>query len=166
MRQVIVADSLIGVTGLARRRDLALHETLRNAGGGEYARGIVRVWLFIAGIDGALAVIMAAVGAHGFSLADKPAHWFASANEIQFWHAIALVGVAALARQVRRPVLLLLNAAGALFATGTLLFSGTLYVQAITGSPPLPMAAPAGGIALIAGWLVLAASGLVSGAKT
>ena len=121
----------------------------------------MRIWLFIAGVDGALAVIMAAVGAHAVVLAAKPAHWFASANDIQFWHAIALVGVAALARHARRPRLLLLNAAGALFAGGTVLFSGTLYIQAITGSVPLPTAAPIGGASLICGWIALALAALV-----
>lgn len=121
----------------------------------------MRLWLFIAGIDGALAVIMAAVGAHAVSLADRPAHWFASANDLQFWHATALIGVAALARHAERPALLLLNAAGVLFAGGTLLFSGTLYIQAITGSAPLPMAAPIGGTSLILGWLALAVAALM-----
>ena len=73
----------------------------------------------------------------------------------------ASVGVAALVLPARRPRLPLLNAAGALFAAGTLLFSGTLYIEAITGSAPLPMAAPIGGTLLIVGWLALAVTALV-----
>lgn len=123
----------------------------------------MRLWLFIAGVDGALAVVMAAVGAHGATLAERPAHWFASANDIHVWHAIVLVGVAALVRRSRGPSALMLNVAGTLFATGTVLFAGTLYIQALTGTAPLPMAAPAGGIALVLGWLALAAAALPRG---
>ena len=123
----------------------------------------MRLWLFIAGVDGALAVVMAAVGAHGPALADRPAHWFASANDIHAWHAIALVGVAALTRRSRGPSALMLDVAGALFATGTVLFAGTLYIQALAGTAPLPMAAPAGGIVLVLGWVALAAAALPRG---
>ena len=120
----------------------------------------MRGWLFVAGIVGALGIAMAAVGAHGPALAGPAARNFAAANAIHMWHALALVGVAALVRDEPPEKMRgkLLAAAGILFAGGTLLFSGTLYVEALIGMTPLPFAAPAGGLALIAGWLTLAAA--------
>lgn len=123
----------------------------------------MRLWLFLAGVDGALAVVMAAVGAHGVTLTDRPAHWFASASQLHGWHAIALIGVAALIRRANGAATTMINVAGALFVIGTILFSGTLYIQAIAGSAPLPMAAPAGGISLVAGWIALAAAAVPRG---
>lgn len=46
-----------------------------------------------------------------------------------------------------------------LFVTGIVLFSGSLYVFAVTGIRPLAMAAPAGGACLMAGWIALFAAG-------
>ena len=118
----------------------------------------MRPWLFIAGLDGALAVAMAAVGAHALSAVGRPEALFMTANRVHFLHALALLGVAALAGRSRlsRPAANMLIAAGALFVAGTMLFAGTLYVQALAGVTPLPLAAPTGGSLLALGWLLLA----------
>lgn len=44
---------------------------------------------------------------------------------------------------------------GYLFITGTTIFSGFLYLLAITGVKTLGMIVPAGGITLIAAWILL-----------
>ncbi|MFQ5764210.1 MAG: DUF423 domain-containing protein [Rhodospirillales bacterium] len=46
--------------------------------------------------------------------------------------------------------------AGWCFATGIVLFSGSLYGFAATGAMPVPGAAPLGGVLLMAGWAALA----------
>jgi uncharacterized membrane protein YgdD (TMEM256/DUF423 family) len=122
----------------------------------------MRLWLFVAGLDGALAVIMAAVGAHGPGLSDRAARAFDSANEIHIWHALALLGIALLAGRSHPTAAfsLMVRIAGILFLAGTVLFSGTLYIQSLAGTTPLPLAAPAGGTALILGWLALAGAAL------
>lgn len=124
----------------------------------------MRFWLFIAGIDGAVAVVIAAIGAHAVTRGTRAAELLATANAIHIWHALALVGVAALVgrRAVSIAGAKLLNSAGALFAAGTLLFCGSLYMQALVGLAPLPWAAPAGGTLLVLGWLALACAALPS----
>lgn len=125
----------------------------------------MRPWLFAAGVDGALALVMAALAAHGPRLGDKATRLLASANDVHLWHALALLGVALLAAQPRPSpsFALMVRIAGLLFVAGTILFSGTLYVQAFTGTTPLPLAAPTGGTALILGWLALAGAALAGG---
>lgn len=48
------------------------------------------------------------------------------------------------------------TAAGWLFVTGTILFSGSLYLLAMTGQRWLGAVTPFGGLALLLGWLALA----------
>ena len=50
----------------------------------------------------------------------------------------------------------LLGWAGALFAAGTVLFSGSLYLLALTGVRAWGAVTPLGGGALLAGWVVFA----------
>jgi uncharacterized membrane protein YgdD (TMEM256/DUF423 family) len=74
------------------------------------------------------------------------------------YHAFALIAVAyAVSRWQATNGLS--TAAGWLFVAGTILFSGSLYVLALTGIKWLGAITPLGGVAFIAGWvcLVLAA---------
>ena len=50
-------------------------------------------------------------------------------------------------------------AAGWLFIVGTVLFSGSLYLLAMTGQRWLGAITPLGGVCFIAGWLALAIAG-------
>jgi uncharacterized membrane protein YgdD (TMEM256/DUF423 family) len=68
------------------------------------------------------------------------------------------MGLAAFA--VRGRAARLANAAGILFLIGTLLFSGSLYVLALTGITRLGMITPLGGLSLMAGWVALALAAL------
>ena len=65
---------------------------------------------------------------------------------------VALVGLVPLAR-VRHAAL---GAVPWLFLVGSVLFSGSLYALALTGVRLWGAVTPLGGIAFIAGWLVLA----------
>ena len=47
------------------------------------------------------------------------------------------------------------RAAGWLFVAGTVLFSGSLYLLALTGVRSFGAVTPLGGLALLAGWLAL-----------
>jgi uncharacterized membrane protein YgdD (TMEM256/DUF423 family) len=114
----------------------------------------VRVWLMLAGLNGAAAVVAGALGAHASApgaraLVETGAHY-------HLVHAAALVGIAALARPVGG---WLLGASGAAFGLGCLLFGGGLYLRA-AGYPGLSFVVPIGGGAFIVGWLLLAAAGL------
>jgi uncharacterized membrane protein YgdD (TMEM256/DUF423 family) len=68
------------------------------------------------------------------------------------YHALALLLTAwAVGRWPVAPV----RAAGWLFVAGTVLFSGSLYLLALTGVRGLGAVTPVGGLALLAGWLSL-----------
>jgi uncharacterized membrane protein YgdD (TMEM256/DUF423 family) len=113
-----------------------------------------RLWVIIAGLLGAAAVAMAALAAHGLSDLDPLAlQQVRSAVQMQGWHALALLGCGLWSRRGGR----LADAAGFALAIGTLLFCGAVYALAL-GGLSLPGAAPAGGLLLIGGWLLLAAS--------
>ena len=71
------------------------------------------------------------------------------------YHALALLGVAW--AQTRWPGAHA-SASGWLFVAGTLLFSGSLYVLALTGARWLGAITPFGGLAFLAGWICLAAA--------
>lgn len=119
---------------------------------------VLRVWLSFAGVNGAIAVAAGAYASHG--LTDGTAiHLFRTAGEYQLWHALALVGVTALAAQsIRPPPLLALAAWG--FLVGLLLFCGSLYAMALTGDARLAQVTPLGGSAFLVGWTGLAAAGV------
>jgi uncharacterized membrane protein YgdD (TMEM256/DUF423 family) len=71
----------------------------------------------------------------------------------QMYHALALLGVAL--AHARWPTTTIAVAAW-LFVAGTLVFSGSLYVMAVTGQRWLGAVTPFGGAAFIAGWIALA----------
>ncbi len=107
-----------------------------------------RLWQFAAGLSGGTAVIAGAVGAH--AVADPAlAKLVETASLYQLIHAAALLGLASAQRRV-------LRWARWLFLAATVLFCGTLYLKAFGLSASAVAAAPAGGVAFILGWLVIA----------
>lgn len=108
-----------------------------------------RPHLVLAGLAGAAGVALAARGSHG-----GDANLTIAANFLLL-HASALIGISLLGRN--RASL----AAGWVLAVGLVLFCGDLVMRATMGTPLFPMAAPAGGFALIAGWLLVVVAGLV-----
>ncbi|KAF1320912.1 putative small membrane protein, partial [Globisporangium splendens] len=69
-----------------------------------------------------------------------------TAAHYQLLHSVVLLA----APFAKRPAL-----AGGLLATGTLLFSGSLYTMVLTDNRKLGAVTPIGGVALVAGWLAL-----------
>ena len=116
---------------------------------------MVRLFFALGSISGGLAVALGAFGAHVLKArlaADMLAN-FETGARYQMYHALALLAVAwAVSRwsDSALPV-----AAGWLFVAGTLLFSGSLYVMALTGLRWLGAVTPLGGVAFAAGWLCL-----------
>jgi uncharacterized membrane protein YgdD (TMEM256/DUF423 family) len=108
--------------------------------------------LLLAGLMGAGGVMLAAADAHA-----APGAGLAAAAYMLLFHAAALVGGAALLQQgvLWRPLTLAVLAAWIIGAT---LFSGDVALRAFAGHRLFPMAAPSGGIVLIAAWLGLAAA--------
>lgn len=119
------------------------------------------IWLFFAGLSGAIGVALGAAGAHLPPAGEGGAALAGTATAYQMWHALAL-GLVALLSQQRRGLLLTL--AGALFVVGTLLFSGGLYLRAFRGLD-LGLLVPLGGSAFILGWLSLALAAVTLGRR-
>ncbi|MBK9117081.1 MAG: DUF423 domain-containing protein [Betaproteobacteria bacterium] len=115
-----------------------------------------RLALLLGAVAMFVAVAAGAFGAHALKgrLAPDMAAVWQTAVQYQAWHALALVGVGLLRLQWpgRRGVAL----AGGLFAAGIVLFSGSLYVLALTGVRGFGAITPFGGVAFLAGWAVLA----------
>jgi len=81
---------------------------------------------------------------------------FETGVRYQMYHALAILVVALAAARLDG---WLIRAAGWLFTTGIVLFSGSLYVLALSGATWLGAVTPLGGLAFLAAWgcLVIAA---------
>ena len=114
-----------------------------------------RHFLGIGALSACVAVAAGAFGAHGLRdlvSADRLVVWETAAR-YQMYHALGLLIVAYLASQkTAGPA----RIAGGLFVAGTVVFSGSLYALTLTDVTILGAITPLGGLAFIAGWLVLA----------
>jgi len=109
----------------------------------------------IAAISGMLAVMLGAFGAHELKKIISPEmlEVFKTGVQYQFYHTFALLVVGILMYFSESKAL---KWSANFFITGIVLFSGSLYVLAISGIKVLGAITPLGGIAFIAGWLLLA----------
>jgi uncharacterized membrane protein YgdD (TMEM256/DUF423 family) len=106
-----------------------------------------------------LAVGAGAFGAHALRARLTPdllAVWETAAR-YQMYHALALLVVAFAAGRVGGGGWAL---AGWLFTAGTVVFSGSLYVLALSGVRWLGAITPLGGLCFLAGWVALLLAGL------
>ena len=99
----------------------------------------------------ALGVLLGAFGAHGLRAALNPEAlgWWQTGVQYQMWQAIGLVAIGAARLPGTRLSVWLLT-------LGTLIFSGSLYLLALTGARWLGMVTPVGGVLMIAGWVFFA----------
>lgn len=107
--------------------------------------------LVLAGsIAALLAVVFGAFGAHALKARVTPdlLAVFQTGVQYHFYHALGLILVGILAAS--------LPAAGWLMLAGIVIFSGSLYVMALTGQRWLGMITPIGGVAFIFAWAALA----------
>jgi uncharacterized membrane protein YgdD (TMEM256/DUF423 family) len=103
-----------------------------------------------------VAVALGAFGAHALKsrLAPEMTTVWHTAVQYHGGHALALLAVGILL--LHWPDRGTLAWAGWLFVTGIVLFSGSLYVLAVTEIKGLGTITPIGGVAFLAGWLALA----------
>lgn len=114
-----------------------------------------RAFAALGAVSACIAVAAGAFGAHSLRERIAPAllEAFETGVRYQMYHALALFLVAgALTRWPVAPV----RAAGWLFIAGTVVFSGSLYLLALTGVRTFGALTPVGGLAFLAGWLALA----------
>ena len=103
-------------------------------------------WAAITGFTG---VACGALGAHAVkAFGPESLEWWNTGAKYHLIHALAIGLVAALLP--RRAGL-----TAALFGAGVLLFSGSLYALALTGTRALGMVTPFGGLCFLAGWALL-----------
>ena len=117
-----------------------------------------RTFLLVGGLAGFIGVALGAFGAHGLRtrLSAEMLAVFETGVRYQMYHALAILVVALAAARLDG---WLIRAAGWLFATGIVLFSGSLYALALSGVTWLGAVTPLGGLAFLAAWgcLVVAA---------
>lgn len=114
-----------------------------------------RLFIFLASLSGFFGVAAGAFAAHGLKarLSPEMLAVFETGARYQMYHAFALFAAAGCAAQLggRLP-----RAAGWLFFAGTVIFSGSLYLLALSGVRWLGAVTPFGGVMFLAGWLCLA----------
>ncbi len=117
------------------------------------------IWSAIGAAGLGLAVMLGAFGAHGLR-GKLDSYLMGIYERAVFYHFIHAIGLLAV------PILVRTNAlrpsAGtlvcALLLAGIVIFSGSLYLLALTGARWLGAITPIGGLCFIAAWLVLAAA--------
>ena len=121
---------------------------------------MAKVFIQLAALNGALAVIIGAFGAHALKarLTPELLSVYETGVQYHFWHALALLAIGILAYQL--PDSRTLIASGIAFLVGIILFSGSLYLLASTeirhiGFIPVGLITPFGGMSFIIGWLLL-----------
>lgn len=114
------------------------------------------IFLFTSAVCGLSGVAMGAFAAHSLKaiLCEDMLQVFKTAVDYQMWHALGL-GLIALI-QIQSPDAVLLKWAGWMMLIGIVLFSGSLYLLAISEIKWLAMITPLGGVYLILSWLLLA----------
>ena len=114
-----------------------------------------RRFFALGSLSALIGVAAGAFGAHALKarLAPELLIAFETGVRYQLVHSLALLAVAwAVVRWPGRATMF----AGVLFLAGIVLFSGSLYALALTGSRALGIVTPFGGAAFIAGWACLA----------
>ncbi|MEE9383898.1 MAG: DUF423 domain-containing protein [Nannocystaceae bacterium] len=110
--------------------------------------------LRVAAIAGATAVGCGAFGAHGLRgrISEEMLGVYQTGALYHLVHAVALLALALYGRATGQDVRL----PAALWWVGIGLFSGSLYIMAVTGLRAVGMVTPIGGLCMLAGWATLA----------
>lgn len=121
-----------------------------------------KTWIMIGAISGLLSVALGAFAAHGLAekLEPRLLEVFRTGAQYQMYHALALVAVGLWA--VQNPTGSA-SVAGWAFTIGSVIFPGTLYLLAVTGTRWLGAITPIGGLSFMIGWAALAYSAFTAG---
>ena len=113
-------------------------------------------FLLASALTAFLAVALGAFAAHGLRgrIDEHLMEVFQTGVRYHFFHALGLGLVALLAKHY--PHSNRLRWAGRLMVAGVFVFSGSLYLLALSGQRWLGMVTPFGGLAFMAAWLLLA----------
>ncbi len=116
-----------------------------------------RLFFGAGALSGLTAVAAGAFGAHALRVRLTPEYLavFETAARYQMYHALGLLAVAWAVTRWPGPLPVW---AGWLFVAGTVVFSGSLYILALTGIRWWGAVTPLGGVAFLAGWVCLGLS--------
>ena len=115
-------------------------------------------FFIIAGaVNAAIAVMLGAFGAHALEekLTEKYLAIWETAVQYQMFHALGLILIGILMSSSLLGPITQLSWAGYLLLAGIIIFSGSLYVLSLSGIGILGAITPIGGVAFIAGWIML-----------
>jgi uncharacterized membrane protein YgdD (TMEM256/DUF423 family) len=114
-----------------------------------------RTFMLVGAVAAFLGVTLGAFGAHGLRGRLSPEMFAVFQTGVQYhmYHALALLIVSGIMGRLSG---WLIQTAGWLFVAGIVLFSGSLYVLALTGITMLGAITPIGGLAFLLGWGCLA----------
>ena len=117
---------------------------------------MTKLALILGSINAMLAVILGAFGAHGLKgrLTEDLLAIYQTGVQYHFYHSLGLLLIGVIAWQLPGSVWLKWSAW--IMLAGIILFSGSLYVLALTNVRWLGIITPIGGIAFIVSWLLLA----------
>ncbi|MBN4075908.1 MAG: hypothetical protein COA71_00830 [SAR86 cluster bacterium] len=109
-------------------------------------------FILYAAINGFVVVAFGAFGAHGLEgiLTEASLGTWNTAVLYQMFHVVALILAALLCHLF--PASKSFSRSGYLFQTGIVLFSGSLYLLALTGISLFAYITPLGGVAFLFGW--------------
>jgi uncharacterized membrane protein YgdD (TMEM256/DUF423 family) len=112
-------------------------------------------WILFGTLSGFFGVLLGAFGAHALnnSLDEASKAIFHTAVQYQFFHALALIGLGIWSTQNPSADTRL---AGWGFLLGILVFSGSLYILAITRLKFMGAITPIGGLSFLVGWIAFA----------
>ena len=116
-----------------------------------------RLLVAIGAINALLAVALGAFGAHGLQgmLSEKALQTWHTGVDYQGYHALGILLIAALASAFDH-----IEKAAWWLLAGIVLFSGSLYLLALTGIKTVGMITPVGGVCFLIGWGILALQAL------
>lgn len=114
----------------------------------------MRGLLVFGAVSALLAVVLGAFAAHGLRdmLSSTLLSTFETGVRYQMYHALALLVLPGLRQYADTRYLV---RGGVLFCTGTLLFSGSLYLLSICSLTMFGPVTPVGGLCFLLGWLMV-----------
>lgn len=116
----------------------------------------MKLFILLGSLNALIGVALGAFGAHGLKTKVAPEMLTVWNTAVQYHliHALGLLLIGILYHLM--PEAPLIKTAGWSILLGIILFSGSLYALVLTGTKPLGIITPIGGVAFLVGWLLLA----------
>ena len=116
----------------------------------------MKLFILLGSLNALIGVALGAFGAHGLKTKVAPDMLTVWNTAVQYHliHALGLLLIGILYHLM--PDAPLIKTGGWSILLGIVLFSGSLYALVLTGTKPLGIITPFGGIAFLIGWLLIA----------